>query len=63
MTPVLLVFVFGATLAFWRFLFFERTYERTYVRTPCVKLMTTYWPGSGGSKTNVYDERCMEVII
>ena len=34
-------FVFGADV-------------RTNVRTPYVKLMTTYWPGPGGSKVLVH---------
>ena len=33
-----------------RYCTFLRTCERTDGRTPCVKLMTTYWPGPGGSK-------------
>ena len=34
-------------------LFLERTYERTSGWTPCVKLMTTYQLGPGGSKRNL----------
>ena len=38
---------FVACLHFLQFLFWS---GRTNGRTPCVKLMDTYWPGPGGSK-------------